>query len=100
MGKTIPGLESRFKYLYVSDRLIMQMVEGLYECDCIKLPNFKDLPEGYAVVAVEYDFSRQGFVFKIYHPSFPIQDIGMRGEIIDSAVDYKMFDLAGLKKIK
>ena len=44
--------------------------------DCLTLPVFDKLPDGYSVHDATYDFSRQAFLIKISHDSFEEVRVG------------------------
>ena len=58
--------------------------------DFVSVPRFRGLPEGYEVLHVHNDFGRNGFVFTLYHPSWPeveeghvIPEVCPRGDYSD-----------------
>ena len=90
--------EPRYKIIIVPRRLILEMVEGLYKYESIKLPKFKLLPKGYEVVEVHHDYRYDAFAFKLYHKSFDPVLPGMETPRIDYGVTYEVFYLKELRK--
>ena len=65
--------ENRCKTAFVSARTIARFFDAAdIPHDSIEVPRFKDLPKGYEVRSVYFDHMRQGFVFLLYHPSWPV----------------------------
>ncbi|MHC4617237.1 MAG: hypothetical protein ACYTEQ_05740 [Planctomycetota bacterium] len=72
MTKETQKNEARYKLLYVDQQTVLELIRGLYtKHDFIALPDFsKVIPLGARVEAVQYDFSRLAFAFRLYHPDF------------------------------
>ncbi len=64
--------ENKYKIILVSEQLIGQFLFAKTVVDdFVKLID-NDLPGDIEVVAIQYDFARDSFAFKIWHESFDI----------------------------
>lgn len=62
---------------WVLARVRPEMICRLFDAadiprDHVRLPRFKDLPEGYEVLDVHLDQLTRCFLFRLYHPTWPI----------------------------
>ena len=83
-------IERRCKLLYVSDRIILQIIKGFFDYEFLNLPDFSDcLPEDVQVMAVQYDLSRASFTIVIYSSTFDIVADGATIPELEVDVDYR-----------
>lgn len=69
--------ERRVKLYYVSKEEIFRKCMRPLPTN-IAVVQHKELPKGYEILEVQYDYRYGGFLFLVYHPSFPeVQDGAM-----------------------
>ncbi len=68
--------ERRYRYFFVSMETLMTLLAGWRTRETICLPIVKGLPDGYSIEGVHHDFSRDGFILRFYHESFPVLNPG------------------------
>jgi len=93
--------ENRYKLLYVPSTLIFMFIRGINKnATNLLIPDFSNiLPEDAEVVAVQEDFSRLSFVFKVFSKSFENTPIGEKYPIL-YAVQEITYKLLKVEKIE
>lgn len=83
-------IERRYKLIYISDRIILKMIKGLFGYGCVHLPDVSEcLPEDSQVMSVHFDYSKASFAFVIYSSAFDVVPDGAAIPAIKVDVDYK-----------
>lgn len=62
--------ENRVKLLFVTEEEVLRTVLRPFP-DVVSKIQHIELPKGYEILRIEYDFMRRGFNFLIFHPTFP-----------------------------
>lgn len=83
-------IERRCKLLYISDRVILKMIKGLFGYECVHLPDVSEcLPEDAQIMSVHFDYSMASFAFVIYSSTFDVVPDGAAIPALKVLVDYK-----------
>ena len=73
-------LENRVKLFFVSEEDVLRSCLKQFP-DHITVIQHRELPKGYEILRVEYDYSRRGFMFMVYHYTFPSVKEGQMPDI-------------------
>ena len=81
----------RLMLLFASEDVMFQAI-AVFSClgktgklpDKLLIPDFSNVPEDAVVLGVQHDYSRDGFVFKLRHPSFGIVPTGGHIPFVDN----------------
>jgi len=64
--------------LYIEEDLMLDVMNNLFDCSHICLPDLSQvIPKGATVGAVQYSYERRAFAFRIHHKSFDQVHPGM-----------------------
>lgn len=67
--------ENRVKLYFVSEEEVLRTCLRSFP-DSMVVTRHKELPVGYQILRVEHDYDRRGFLFMVFHPTFPEVPIG------------------------
>jgi len=83
-------IERRYKLIYISDRVILKMIKGLFGYECLNLPDVSEcLPDDAQVMSVHFDYERASFAFVVYSTTFDVVPAGAMIPALIVDVDYK-----------
>jgi hypothetical protein len=83
-------IERRYKLIFISDRVILQMIKGLFGYECLHLPDVSEcLPDDSQIMSVHFDYSMASFAFVVYSSKFDVVPDGAMIPTLKVNVDYK-----------
>jgi len=63
--------ERRLKAYFLSKEDVLRTMLRQHQHEVEAIIHYKELPIGYEILTVDYDYRYAGFVFLIHHPTFP-----------------------------
>ena len=85
----------RVAIVIVSEREVLRMfTSGRREY--LRLPMIKGVPEDVEAMAVNYDYMRRSFAFRVYHRSFDRVMPGMMTPVCSGDVEMRTYCLKGI----
>ncbi len=76
-------LESHVKYFFVSEEDVLRRCMRPFP-STVGIIQHTELPTGYSIKRVEYSSERTGFLFLVYHPTFPKVSVGAAIPVVSS----------------